>query len=101
MKRFNIRTSSQADFDIENLHFYILEICKSPLTSKQYIKGIYSEISNLSISAESFSVSELKVVLKYGHNARRINYKKMAIIYTIHEDIVLIHRVVPASMLIE
>ncbi len=101
MKQFNLRTSSLADFDIENLHFYIFEICKSPLTSKQYIKGIYSEISNLSISAESFPVSELKTVLKYGHNARRVNYKKMAIIYTVHDDIVLIQRIVPASMLRE
>jgi len=101
MKHFNIRISAQADFDIDNLHHYIFEICKSPLTSKLYIEGIYSEILGLSVSAESLPVSELKVVLKYGHNSRRINYKKMAIVYTIHNDIVLIHRVVPGSMLTE
>lgn len=101
MRRFNVRTTSQADLDIENLHFNIFEICKSPLTSKQYIEGIYSEITQLSFSAESFPVSTLNSVIKFGHNARRINYKKMSIIFTIHDNIVLIHRIIPGSMLTE
>ncbi len=101
MRHFNVRTTSQADLDIENLHFYIFEICKSPLTSKQYIEGIYSEITQLSFSAESFPVSTLNSVIKFGHNARRINYKKMSIIFTIHDNIVLIHRIIPGSMLTE
>ena len=101
MNHFKLRTTYQADFDIENLHFYIFEICKSPLTSRLYIEGIYSEILRLSFSADSFPVSTLNSVSKYGHNARRINYKKMSIVFTIHNDIVLIHRVIPASMLTE
>jgi len=38
-------------------------------------------------------------LLKYGFFVRRINYKKMAILYTVYEDTVLIHRVVAGSMI--
>jgi len=32
MKTFQVRTTHQADLDIENLHVLIVEICKSPIT---------------------------------------------------------------------
>jgi len=99
MKSYKIRISIQADKDIENLHFYIFEVCKSPITSRRYIEGIISEIISLSHSADSFPVSTLKSVSKYGYNARRINYKKVTIIYTIHRNIVLIQRVIPGTLL--
>lgn len=101
MKRYQIRISVIAHKDIENLRFIITEIFKSPKTAKIYIEEIRKEITILSASAESYPVSTLISVLKYGHNARRMNHKKMAIIYTIHDNIVLIHRVVPGSILSE
>ncbi len=101
MRSYTIRTSEQAHIDIENLHFYIVETCKSPITSKRYIEGIYLKIKSLSHSAESYPISSLKTILQYGYNARRINYKKMAIIYTVHLRIVLIHRVIPGALISE
>ncbi len=89
----------QADNDIENLHFYIFENCKSPITAKRYIDGIFHQIKALSHSAESFPISANKFILQYGYNARRINYKKMAIIYTVHGKTVLIRRVIPGSLI--
>ena len=64
MKTYQVRTSIQADIDIENLHVYIVEACKSPNTSKNYIQGIYSQIISLKYSADSFPVSTLTTVLK-------------------------------------
>ena len=101
MKFYLIRTSEQAHIDIENLHFYIFETCKSPITSKRYTEGIYHKIKSLSHSAESYPISSLKTILQYGYNARRINYKKMAIIYTVHQKTVLIHRVIPGALISE
>jgi hypothetical protein len=101
MRSYTIRTSIQAHIDIENLHFYIFETCKSPITSKRYIEGIYHKIKSLSHSAESYPIASLKTILRYGYNARRINYKKMAIIYTVHQKMVLIHRVIPGAMISE
>jgi plasmid stabilization system protein ParE len=101
MKSYSIRTSEQAHIDIENLHYYILETCKSPLTSKRYIEGLFQKIKSLSNSAESHPITSLKFILQYGYNARRINYKKMAIIYTVHQRTVLIHRVIPGALISE
>jgi len=99
MKYYTIRTSKQAHIDIENLHFYIVETCKSPITSKRYIEGIIYKITSLSHSAESHPITSLKSILQYGYNARRINYKKMAIIYTVHQNMVLIRRIIPGSLI--
>jgi hypothetical protein len=101
MRSYTIRTSEQAHIDIENLHFYIFETCKSPITSKRYIEGIFYKIKSLSHSAESYPITSLKTILQYGYNARRINYKKMAIIYTVHQRTVLIHRVIPGALISE
>lgn len=99
MKLYAIRISIEADIDIDNLHFYILENCKSPITAKKYIEGIYYRMKSLSHSAESFPISTQKYILQYGYNARRINYKKMAIIYTVHNKTVLVHRVISAKLI--
>ncbi len=76
MKSYTIRISKQADIDIENLHLYIFEICKSPVTSKRYVEGIFNKIKSLTHSAESYPITSFKSILQYGYNARRINYKK-------------------------
>ncbi len=73
MKSFTIRISKQADIDIESLNYYILEICKSPITSKRYIDGIFHKIKSLSYSAESYPISTQKSKLQYGYNTRRLN----------------------------
>jgi len=101
MKSYVVRISKQADIDIENLHFYIFDICKSPITSKRYIEGIYNKLKSLTHSAESYPISSIKSVSLYGYNARRINYKKMAIIYTVHQKTVLIHRVISGTLISE
>ena len=100
MNTYMLRISKKADKDIENLHFYIFEICKSPITAKRFIEGLYSTIKSLAYSAESFPISNLKSILLYGYNARRINFKKVTIIFTIHGNTVLIHRVIPWTMII-
>jgi plasmid stabilization system protein ParE len=99
MKFYVIRISVQADIDIENLHSFIFEYCKSPITAKRYIEGIYNKIKSLSNSAESFPISTQKSILQYGYNVRRIKYKKMAIIYTVHGKTVLIRRVIPGTLI--
>jgi plasmid stabilization system protein ParE len=99
MRSYTIRITKQADFDIENLHFYIVEICKSPITAKRYIQGLFNQIKSLTHTAESYPISATKTISQYGYNARRINYKKMAIIYTVHGKTVLIHRVLPGALI--
>lgn len=101
MKLYIIRTSKQADKDIENLHDFIYEKCKSPLTSKRYIEGILSQLKTLTRSAESYPISTVKSIYHYGFNARAIYYRKMTIIYTIHGRTVLIKRIIPSALINE
>jgi hypothetical protein len=101
MNHYSVRTTIQADIDIEGIHYFIFQTCKSPLTSKRFIEGIFQEILSLTYLAESFPVSTSRSILQYGFNARRINFKKMAIIYTVHDKTVLIQRVIPGALVSE
>ena len=101
MKNYSVRISDNAFSDVENLKFIIAEKYKSPLTAKRYIQGVIDHINSLSVSADSYPISALKSLSKYGKSVRRINYKKMAIIYTIHKNLVLIQRIIPGALLTE
>ena len=99
MKNFEVKISNNAMSDIDDIFYFIDNICKSPITARKYIIGIFSEIRHLKSNADVFQFQEHTSILKYGHNARRINYKKIAIIYTIHNDTVVIRRVIPGGII--
>lgn len=101
MTIYSVLISEQAYKDIENLQYLIAETFSSPLAAHRYIQGVMAEILSLSYLAESFPISTSRFLLQYGFNARRINYKKMAIIYTVHDKTVLIQRVVPGALVSE
>ena len=92
-----IEFSFQASSDIDALHNVIAYEYFAPLTAKRYIDGIYKVINKLSYSASAFAVYRRKSVRQYGSSVRRVNYRKMAILYTVHEETVYIHRIVPAG----
>ncbi len=100
MKRYSLKISEQAYKDVENLQFSIVNLFKSPLTAHRHVQGIIAEINSLRISAESYPISSQESILLYGYNARRRNYKKMAIIYTVHGDLVIIRRVLFSQMIV-
>ncbi|MFZ4726218.1 MAG: hypothetical protein ACOYMD_12310, partial [Paludibacter sp.] len=71
---------------------------KAPITAKKYTTELIKEIYKLRITAESISICSQKSILStFGYNARRINYKKMAIIYTIFSEIVVIETIIPQA----
>jgi plasmid stabilization system protein ParE len=91
--------SIQAEADVENLFHAIINEYKSPHTAGRYVQGIYDSIRLLETVAASLPIQTATSFFRFGSNARRINFKKMAIIYTIHGNIVYIHRIIPASMI--
>jgi plasmid stabilization system protein ParE len=101
MKQFKVYISDQAWSDIDNLTDYIRYKLKSPLTALRYANGIINEMLKLGKYADSISKSYYKSVLLYGNNARSINYKKHAVIYTVHKENVIIHRIIIASLIKE
>ena len=96
MLRFEIVFLEEANIDIQNLSDTIMYQYKASITAFMYVQGLLDEIKKLKTNAESFSIQKSNCFLQYGFNVRRLNYKKMAIIYTVTNNTAYIKRVVPA-----
>jgi len=99
MKAYEIVMSTAAELDIDELYNFIAIEYKSLLTAKRYSRGLRNTIKSLKRLAESFQIQTQQSLQKYEHNVRRANYKKMAVIYTVHDDVVLIRRIIPSAMI--
>ena len=98
MNTFEIEYLETAKRDLNNLFLTITFDYKAPITAYRYVQGIIDTIKTISKSPESFPIQPH---LRYGFNVRRINYKKMAIIYTVHGNVVYIHRIIAGTMITE
>lgn len=101
MKLYQIVVSEDAKSDIDNLFEFIVTEYKSELTANRYINGLENKIQSLSQSAEIYQIQTSPYFTKFGNNVRRINYKKMAIIYSIYSHYVYIHEIVASSVIPE
>ncbi|GAB1415823.1 hypothetical protein MASR2M117_12290 [Paludibacter sp.] len=102
MKKYTVVLSEQAESDLEEYINYIMSKCKAPLTALRNYEDLFTVINSLRSSPESCSLQTRKsLILQFGFGVRRINYKKMAIIYTIHSNIVYIRRIIAGSMIAE
>ncbi|MDO5524427.1 MAG: hypothetical protein Q4G48_10335 [Bacteroidia bacterium] len=99
MKQRQVFIAPRAKHDILDLEYTIVNEYKAPQTAKTYVKGLYDVITKLSIYAESIRLSDKQDILRFGATARSIRYKKMAIIFTIHENHVVVRAVIPASLI--
>jgi plasmid stabilization system protein ParE len=97
MSNYTVVISEHAQQDLRDLSNTINFEYKSPVTAFKYLRGIYTEMRKLKSSAETYVTQKHQYFSQYGVNVRRLNYKKMAIIYTIKNDTVYIRRVVPSS----
>jgi len=84
---------------IKNLYDFIDLTCKSPRTAKKYVLGLRDEIKKLSYSADSYLVQNNPNYEKYGINIRRLNYKKMTVLFTLKNNVVIINRIVPSALI--
>ena len=99
MRQFEISVTSKALSDVDKLRFAIVFKYRAPLTAKRYLKGLNDTIQSLKIGADSIQIDTNLSVL-YGFDIRRVNYKEMAILYSIEGDIAYIHRIMPQSLII-
>lgn len=100
MKKYEINLSSEAMQDLRNLFNVIAFEYKTRQTAIKYIDELFGVINKLKYSAESYQLQNRPYFRKYGLFVYRINYKKMAIIYTVHGNLAVIKRIVPASTII-
>lgn len=72
---------------------------KAPLTAFKYVQGLKDTIEKLQQAPDSYPIQTRTSLQQFGANVRRINFKKMAIIFTIHDDVVYIHRIIAGAMI--
>ena len=99
MRQFEISLTSKALSDVDKLRFAIVFKYRAPLTVKRYLKGLNDTIQSLKVGADSIQI-DTNVSALYGLEIRRVNYKEMAILYSVEDDIVYIHRIMPQSMIV-
>lgn len=98
MKNYIIVYSIDAANDLYNLTFVIINLYKSPITAKKYITELRNEIRKLKSSGLSIPFcKQQSIIEKFGYGAKRINYKKMAIIFTISDNQIIIENIIPQS----
>jgi plasmid stabilization system protein ParE len=99
MGQFEISLTSKALSDVDKLRFAIVFKYRAPLTAKRYLKGLNETIRSLKIGADSIQIDE-ELSKQYGLDIRRINYKEMAILYTVEGQKVYILRIMPQSLIV-
>ena len=97
MNKRNVVISEKAQQDLRDLSNTISLEYMSPLTAIQYLKGIYIEMRKLESTAETFTIQPSNFFRQYGIHVRRVNYKKMAIIYSVVHQTVYIQAIIPSS----
>jgi plasmid stabilization system protein ParE len=97
MNSYLIKYSSTELRDIDELFHVIANQYKAPLSAFKYVQGLKDTISQLKRHPDALQLNHHKSFEKYGPTVRRINYKRMAIIYDISENAVYIHRILAAS----
>jgi plasmid stabilization system protein ParE len=97
---YRVELSQQSIDDLEELADAISFTYNSPMTSKRYMKGLKAKIKSLAKNPESYPIRFNLSLFQYGIFVRRVNYKKMAIIYSINKNTVHIHRIIASSLII-
>jgi len=101
MKSYRIEYSELAEKDIDSLFNVIVFEYKSPITAFRYVEGLINKINELRRTGDIYANCTSKSVQKYGQNIKRVNYKKMAIFYSIFEVTLYIHRIMPSNNITE
>jgi plasmid stabilization system protein ParE len=101
MTEHSIQLLPQAEDDFYAYVSHISVQYGMPITALKHYEKISAVINSLKINPERYPVRCSLSLQQYGTNVRRVNYKKMAIIYTIDGFVVYVHRVVPASMIVD
>ncbi|MDO5665428.1 MAG: hypothetical protein Q4G63_09250 [Bacteroidia bacterium] len=78
---------------------FIIDIYKAPSTAEKHYVEIFDLLRKLEYNAESSAPSSEKTLKRYGLGVRRLNYKKMTIIYTIHSNVVYVRRIKAQSLI--
>jgi len=98
-EHYNLIVTDSADADIDSYIDTIIYAFDAPLTAKKHYDALYKLFGEIQKHPLAYAIRYTASLQIYGINVRRVNFKKMAIIYTVNENTVYIHRVMPGSMI--
>ena len=99
MARFEIFVTEEAEKDLQELKDAIEFSYQAPLTAKRYVEELNTKMQWLANGVDYFPVVP-ELSYQFGCDMRRLNFKRMAILYSIEGDIVNILRIIPQNMVI-
>ncbi len=99
MARFTIHVTDKANSDLLSLRDAIKDYYKAPLTAHRYMVELNTKMEWLCNGADYFPIVP-ELSYQYGFEVRRLNFKKMTILYSIQGNDVYVHRVIPQSLVI-
>ncbi|MDR2564000.1 MAG: type II toxin-antitoxin system RelE/ParE family toxin [Prevotellaceae bacterium] len=95
LPRYEVWVYPSAQDDAKRLYHYIADECFQKETADQYLEGIQATIDKLEWLGGIIGVSlNRNLRRQYGASVRTIRYKKMTIIYTVHGNLVVVHRII-------
>ncbi len=96
---YKIRPSVKAKADFKEYIDYIKIECDMPMTAIKHYDGLLECFASLKKNPLLNPIRNSPSLCQFGMNVGRKNFKKMAIIYTVHDNTVYIHRIISASMI--
>ena len=97
--KYTVHLSPEAEADFDSYIDYISDELDAPLTALKHYEGLSGKINELERNPKAYPMRNQKSLIKYGLFVRRVNYKRMAVLYTIFGDVVFIHRIIASSMI--
>ena len=96
---YYIKVSDEAKADFREYIRFILVDCSNAVAAAEHYAGIQNTIKELRKNPYVNAVRYDKSLQRYGSDVRRVNFKKMAIIYTITENNIYVHRIIAGGMI--
>ena len=100
MNTYRISIHPFAQGDLNDIYQYIKDVFKAPLTAQRFVYNLVANIQTLSYRADTIGFCSHPYLTRlYGKNIKRINFKKIAIIFVIDGEDVLVLRILNAEMI--
>jgi len=97
---YKLIITDSAQEDIDQYIDTIIYTYDAPMTAKKHYDDLYNVFRKIEQYPMKNPIRYSSSLLQYGYNVRRVNYKKMAILYTVNGHNVYVHRVIAGSLLI-
>jgi len=96
---YKLIIKEKAQEDIDQYIDYIIYNYDAPLTAKKHYDDLYNVLRKIEQYPMANPIRYHSSLSQYGYNVRRVNYKKMAILYTVNGHCINIHRIIASQLL--